>query len=199
MTKTLVTSARRWQRLIKASQTGGRYIPALTVGVMPKGARKGGALTLTGASCLLPEDCYGLDRVEWEDRDRELPFRSVKWLDTYQPGWREDRGEPSYHTRTGRYLLLNSTPLEAATGKLIVRGWGALPDFSDDPLDENPLQWFQSDYQLLPAYYVLAELPADPQNALQSLRAQKYAAYWKSGVAELTAAVAARAAERYGY
>ena len=50
MLKTLVTSARRWERHVKASQTGGRYIPALTVGRMPPGKRKRGALTLTGTS-----------------------------------------------------------------------------------------------------------------------------------------------------
>ena len=162
-------------------------------------ATPGGALTLVGASCLLPEDCYRVDRVEWGNSDTELPYRSTRWLDTYQPGWREDHGEPSYHTRTGRYLLLSSIPVASPSGKLIVRGAGALPDFSDDPLEENPLQWFQSDYQLLPAYYVLAELPADPQNPKQALRSQKYAAYWQAGLAELTAAVAARATERFEY
>ena len=49
MIKTLVTSEKNWRVLVKASQTGGRYLPALTVGRMPVGKRKGGALTLTGA------------------------------------------------------------------------------------------------------------------------------------------------------
>ena len=47
-TVTLVTSARRWKRLVKASQSGGRYIPAVTVSLRGKDARKDGSVNVTG-------------------------------------------------------------------------------------------------------------------------------------------------------
>ncbi len=151
----------------------------------------GGALTLSGAAAALPEDCYAVNRVEWDGSDNELPYRSIPWLDRNESGWRTATGEPSYHTRTGRYLLLDSIPA-TAVGKLVVRGRGPLPDFSEEAEAENPLAWLPTDHQLLPAYYVLKELPVDPGKPAATQRRAEAETRWAEGLAALVAAVATR-------
>ena len=157
-----------------------------------------GALTLTGGSAALPEDCYAVNRVEWDGSDNELPYRSIPWLDRNEPGWRSATGDPSYHSRTGRYLLLDSVPSSAA-GKLVVRGRGPLPDFSEDSEAENPLASLPSDHQLLPAQYVLKELPIDPTNPVSAQRRADAEREWAEGLAALVAAVATREDEPFRF
>ena len=77
-------------------------------------------------------------------------------------------------------------------GKLVVRGRGPLPDFSEEAEAENPLAWLPTDHQLLPAYYVLKELPVDPSKPMAIQRRQDAETRWAEGLAELVAAVATR-------
>jgi len=157
----------------------------------------GGALTLNGAAAALPDDCYAVERVEWDGDGNELPYRSTAWLDRHCSGWRSASGTPSYHTRTGRYLLLDAIP--PATGMLAVRGWGPLPDFSDAAEAENPLAWLPADYQLLPAEYVLKELPVDPNNGVAVQRRAEAERRWAEGLAGIVAAMAAREDEPFRF
>ena len=159
----------------------------------------GGALTLNDAAVALPDDCYAINRVEWGGDDGELPYRSIPWLDQHEPGWRTAAGEPSYHTRTGRYLLLDAIPSGNVTGKLVIRGRGPLPNFSDAPGAENPLEWLPSDYQLLPAEYVLKELPVDPANPVSLARRADADRRWQEGLTGLVAAVATREDEAFRF
>ncbi len=156
-----------------------------------------GALTLEGAAVALPDDCYAVERVSWDGEENELPYRPLPWLDRNQPGWRTATGQPSAHTRIGRYLFLDAIPQGDVVGKLVVRGRGPLPDFSEAVEAENPLAWLPSDCQLLPAEYVLKELPVDPTNPVAVQRRAEAARRWTEGLAGLVAAVATREDESF--
>lgn len=157
----------------------------------------GGALTLAGNSAPLPTDCLRVDRVEWDGSDNPLTRMSVAQLDYEQPGWREDTGEPGSYTIEGGALLLDTTPTESVTGKLVVRGAGSLPMFSDEATDPNPLAYLTQPHQLAPAHFILGSLRADPKQADQMARKAEHWGHWERELAALGAAIGRREREPF--
>lgn len=168
----------------------------------------GGGLTLTGLQADLPIECIEVLRVEWDGTHNKLPFRSQAWLDREKPGWRDDIGEPQYHTRTGTVLLLDSTPVLDATGKLVVRGTSYLPPISPVPGAVNPLIHLPTQGQRALTYYVLAHLPPTPTrdekgneviNPASIGRAQFYDTRWQTSAKATVTALARRKYEPFTY
>jgi hypothetical protein len=146
-------------------------------------------LGVAGNVWAFPQGLVSVQRVEWEDSDTELPYKSVAWLDSRTPGWRDDTGsDPSYYTREGRTLVLDCTP---EAGTLTVRGrevygslsaaFAALPD----------------EVQLAPAYYVLSNLGPkyDQGGALATMFAPK----WQEALATALSATSRLESEPYTY
>jgi len=155
----------------------------------------GGDLTLSDNTVTLPRDLLEVTSVEWDGDDSKLELKTEVWLDEEEAGWRSATGEPDKYCLTGRDLILNTIPNAPTTGKVVIRGQAMLPDFSDDSDDPNPLTWLTTDLQLIPAYYILANLPADPENKRQLVRVQQYEAMWQQGLARIQASNNRR---RYG-
>src|SRR3972149_4647403 len=133
----------------------------------------GGALTLSANSATLPNDLILFESLEWDGDDNTLDKTSESWLDNNQQGWRSDTGEPNKYALTGTQVILNTAPTGTTTGKLVIRGIGQLPEFPDPPEKSgatNPLTNLPWQHQLLPAFYVIANLPVvpfTPMNASQ--------------------------------
>lgn len=124
----------------------------------------GGELTLTSATCPLPIDLLERLAVEYDGSDEPLEFATVEQLDhpdSGEPGWRTTTGDPDKYTIEGQNLVLNSIPSNA-TGKLVLRGTATLPEFSDTAGATNPLIYLPYEFQLLPAQYIISELPVTP-------------------------------------
>jgi len=164
----------------------------------------GGRLVLSGNTCAIPIECLEITRVEWDGVDNPLDRNTEEILDEREPGWRDATGEPSAFALTGADLWLNATPSPPVVGKLVVRGISHLPDFSQredtgEGLEPNPLSWLPAHLQLSPAYYVLAELPADPEIKLEAARVIKYSALWEKALAELEGSANRRRLAEFEY
>ena len=149
-----------------------------------------GGLTLTNNAIPIPTDCIKIERVEFDGEDSPLEWREAAQFDAERPGWRVDTGDPVQYTSTGTEILLSSIP-SGATGKVVARGVAYLPDFSDTAGATNPLAYLPSEYQLLPAYYILSMLPVQTVNRskdemqLSMERRNTHAAMWDDGIKRL--------------
>lgn len=152
-----------------------------------------GDLTLTDNTVTLPIDCIEVYRVEWDGDENDLEYKMEEWLDENASGWRDDTGSnPAYYTKNGHQIMLDCAPTGTTTGLLTVRGQAYLPEFSDEEDAENPLAFLPLGYQLMPAYYVLANLPFDPQSPVEVARQARYEAMWERDLARLVGAVTTR-------
>jgi len=142
----------------------------------------GGDLTLTTNTAPLPLTCLRLDSVEWDGDDNVIDKTTKADLDKNYPGWRSDTGDPDKWIIEGNNIVLNTAPDSPTTGKLVARGRGLLPTFTTDATDTNPLTVIPWVDELLPAYYVLSELPFDPEVPREVVRQSKYAAKWEAGL-----------------
>ena len=158
-------------------------------------------LTVSGNTVTLPIDCLSVRSVEWDDI--VLVRKTAEWLDEKIEGWREDSGEsPNYYIVEGNTVVFDVAP--SGTG-VVVRGVSALPDFSDDGSDPNPLTYLPVTQQLAPAYYILANLPAKPKGFIRDdmgrivgtdnseiERQKSYRAMWEAAIAGMVGSVLAR-------
>jgi len=158
---------------------------------------QGGELSLSGASCLLPGDVLRITRVEWDGG--KLDRMSEEELDAHCPGWRTATGIPTAFCVKGARLIVDCTPSGSVQGKLVIRGVGTLPPLSDDPAAENPLVSFPEDLQRAPAFYVLRELPVDPNDQRQVLRQATYHPRWEQARPALVSAIEQRKFERFKF
>lgn len=116
-----------------------------------------GDLALSGNGVLLPGDCMAVSSVEWSGDS--LDRTSYAGLDRDSLGWRESVGDPSRFVVDGTSLVFDSAPQGVTTGKLVVRGFGFLPDFPEEDGAPNPLARLPKRFQIIPAYYIVANLP----------------------------------------
>lgn len=172
-----------------------------------------GELTLTGNASTLPIDCIYPETAEWDGDDNRLTKTTTAWLDTNEPGWRSATGDPDKWVCTGHEILLNSIP-SSATGKLVLRGRGMLPEFTEDGVT-NPLIYLPRQFQMLPAYFVLGDLPtvhvaavsetveaqrfAAEENRRRYEKRAKYAQMWTAGLIALTSSMNVRKGLPFGY
>jgi hypothetical protein len=163
----------------------------------------GGDLTLTGAVCPLPIDCLEVTSVEWNGDDNVLERTEYSTLDSdaegSERGWRSLSGTPDKFIVDGRNLVLNSIPSGTVTGMLVVRGQGMYPPFSDAAEAVNPLSLIPATIELLPAHYILSELPIDPNNPASVVRQQRYERKVNEGMAKAKNALNRRQYERFVY
>lgn len=121
-----------------------------------------GDLTIADNVVTMPLDCIKVDRVEWNSSDNPLSLFSIREFDLYISGWRTQTGAPSDYAMSDSHTMVLSTSPGLATGSLTVRGRGYLPEFSEEPGDQNPLVFIPYGSQLMVAYYIIAELPLIP-------------------------------------
>jgi len=156
-----------------------------------------GGLILDGNFCQLPSECILVTSVEWDGE--ALSFRQGDQLDRENPGWRTQVGSrPSCYTKTGTQVLLDCAAVGNIEGKLVVRGISVFPVFSDDASDPNPLELLPARFQLLPAYYILANLPVKSANQSEVERRNRYESMWKSELLALTDCIESRKWEKAG-
>jgi hypothetical protein len=137
---------------------------------------QGGGLTIVTNTVQLPTDMSKLTAVYWDGN--EIYSADEAGLDNASDDWRTRTGDPAAFVRTGRSILLDSIPQGTVTGKLVIWGYGTLPQFDATQGAENPLLSFPATQQMAPLYYALANYPADPQSALSSGRKAQYIAKW---------------------
>jgi len=145
----------------------------------------------------LPIDCLGVDSVEWDGV--LLERTTFDWLDENIDGWRTATGTPTYFVATGDALVFDTNPTVTTAGLLVVRGRALPADFSDSVGATNPLAYFPSHFQIAPAYYILAELPFDPEKPIERMRWEKYSAMWSNELQALSGAMNTRRYERFSY
>ncbi len=144
-----------------------------------------GGLTLTGNSCPMPNDMVKRESVWWNGLALDyidLSIQDQVWID-----WRTNTGTPTAYTVIGGVLYLNAIPSGTVTGYLVIRGWGLLPEFSEAPGADNPLESISQVAQLAPAYYILSELPVDATADIEVARAAKFKAKWDEAFPEAVA------------
>jgi hypothetical protein len=156
-----------------------------------------GGLTITGNSIAIPADCLSPESLEWDGLLMRRTTRDE--LDEDDMGWRTCNGVPSHWHVDTPNIVMDRIPEGVVTGKLTLRGTGTLPEFSDDPDDDNPLAYLPARFQIAPAYYVLAELPADLDNKSDAMRKQEYTEKWERERALLVAGLRKRNSERFEY
>ncbi len=142
-------------------------------------------LTLTGNTCPLPIDLISPIYVYW-DKD-PLTLKTRGELDAEDTEWETATGDPSSYMCDGSNIILDTIP----TGALLsIYGTAYLTEFTGDQDLSESLVYLPDGYQLMPAFYILKELPFDPEHASEVLRQAKYAQLWKEkfdGVASVTA------------
>jgi hypothetical protein len=150
-----------------------------------------GALTIDGKTITLPDDVLSVTSVEW-DEDL-LVGKTAAWMDRYYEGWRyDDTSYPVYYILEGNTIILDAVVGPNSVGLLVVRGIGKLPDFSINTSDPNPLAYLPAAAQWAPAYYILANLPADPTNNQAVARQAMYQAKWDQTLASVVSTVLVR-------
>ena len=100
---------------------------------------------------------------------------------------------------TGDAIVFDVIPDSAADGILSVRGRGLMPEFSDALGAENPLSCLPRHFQIAPAYYILSQLPFDPEKPVEQMRYQKYSALWKQELDAIQTGMSSRKFERSTY
>jgi hypothetical protein len=158
---------------------------------------QGGGLTIVTNTVQLPTDMSKLSTVYWDGK--EIHPSSEAGEDNAADDWRTRTGDPSAFVRTGRSIILDSVPQGTVTGKLVMWGYGTLPQFSATQGAENPLLSFPSTHQLAPVYYALANYPADPQSGLSSARKADYIAKWERSLAACVEAMNTLKREPFSY
>ncbi len=160
-----------------------------------------GALTITGGICPMPSNFVSEDSVYWDEV--LMPYKSREQLDALDNEWRTAEGTPYWYTKSGKTLMFSSIPTGSVSGLLVVNGYGYLPTFSDTEGATNPLSYLSDEFQLLPAYYVLAMLPAHKKlltdagkvigvDDSQIQRKAEYAALWSMGLQDCIWAIKSR-------
>jgi hypothetical protein len=140
-----------------------------------------GGLTLTGAATPIPHDLVLIDSAWWDQgtaSEYELEYIDQKDLNSKNPSWKTDSGEPGQYTKDGYNIILDTIPSDAV-GKLAIRGMGIVGEFSDEEAAVDPLASMVRRVQMTAAYYVLAELPCQPDNPLSTYRKQEYKLKWE--------------------
>lgn len=176
---------------------------------------EGGDLAITGNMVPLPTDLLSVETVGWGVPGNYLDKFPWPMLDNLRPGWTRSVGDPDGFTLSGPYLYLTSAPSGDCTGNLTISGTAYLPEFSTDPNDPNPLQFIPGRFQLLPAYYILRELPVVPVTSdsptpdairaantatqLRMARKQDYAGAWQGSLAGLVDVIAGRIRQPFAF
>jgi hypothetical protein len=101
----------------------------------------------------------------------------------------------------------SSATINPALGLLTVTGFAYLPQFEESDASQgsgsntfvNPLVFLPAKYQLLPAYYVLANIPLDSNDKLALTRMQLYQQKWQTGLSELQFSAATRGGKEFSY
>jgi len=168
-----------------------------------------GALTISGNSASLPENCLRVDSVEWDGI--QLERRTAAELDVEMEGWRDDTGDtPSFFVTTGRSIVFDVAPQGSVVGKLVMHGTASLPSFSDEEDAVNPLSYLPAVLQLAPAYYILSRLPAT-KNVIREgnqiigiddseiQRKIEYTTLWQEELETVSSVANTRQHERFSY
>ena len=122
----------------------------------------GGDLTLSGYTFALPTDCVEPQSVEWDGVPLTKADRAT--FDVMDDQWRDTTGTPTYWFADGVNGYLDADYGSAATGLLVLRGIGMIPEFpANDAASPNPLAYFPAgfEFQLLCAEYAIATLPVE--------------------------------------
>jgi hypothetical protein len=154
-------------------------------------------LTISSGVVALPTDCILIKRVEWGSSDNPLERLTIEQLDEDDPGWRDVTGTPDCYVHDGNSLILVPKPTGVADGLLTVRGTGILGNFDDSVV--NPLLNLMQPYQLLPAYYILKELPVSRENPVEVYRQAKHEDLYEKGKLGLIDAKNRRDLKRFTY
>jgi hypothetical protein len=108
-------------------------------------------------------------------------------LDVMYNSWETEGSStsPAFYIQEGMHLQF-SPPEAVGTFTCIVNAIVNLPDYSDtETISTTPSLWLPQEYQLLPAYYVLSELPLSKETfELGQLRVAKYTAKWQQQLIE---------------
>lgn len=171
-----------------------------------------GDLTLTGYTCPLPPDCLRPFRIEYDGSANSV--RRAQPGDGFTDGWRDATGDPSRWDIEGHNIVLDSTPSNT-TGKLVLRGMGTIPEFSEESGAENPLDYLMLPSQLAVADYILSECPVsfavpsgDTDAAIRAAQAEtqrrvdvrdRHRAKWASELDKICEDLAARTREQFRY
>lgn len=158
----------------------------------------GGEVTISGGTVNLPIDCQQITGVWWEND--KLDRRQAIELDDEDEDWRDlTATAPLYYVENGRSITLDIQPTGTVTGKLVIRGLGMLPSFPEADGDPNPLSYLPIRFQIIPAYYILANLPTDETNQTQVTRRNAYQAMWERDLDGLVSQIGRRKYAEFVY
>jgi len=132
--------------------------------------------------------------VEWNGRP--IWKRAPDELDVEIPGWRDRTGTPTRWCFEQGAVVLDAAPGSIEDGQLVVRTIAYLPkwDTGNESGNANPLTYlpYGEDFQLALAFYILGELPIDPEHAASAARAAQYKARYEGVITKLTTLVGRR-------
>ena len=127
----------------------------------------------------IPADIIKIVSVLTEAGDL-VGSKTRRELDMMYGDWEsEPIGTTAYYIQEGMHLQL-CPPLASGAFTCVVNAIANLPDFTDtETVSTTPSLYLPQEHQLLPAYYVLAELPLTKETfELGQLRVAKFGAKW---------------------
>jgi hypothetical protein len=138
----------------------------------------------------LPNALVRLKSVFWDGR--KLDRKQTQILDALYGEWRSATADsPSDFVSTGRTIILYPAPTGTTAVKLVLYGYGSLPEFSTTPGATNPLASIPEIHQMGICDYILANYPADMNNASEAARVMKYSDRWTRTLVDIAESIKA--------
>jgi hypothetical protein len=154
--------------------------------------------SLSGLNSMnIPEDCIEVLRVVYNSE--ELEYKTVYELDQLNPDWRTSTDTIEFYTLDGTNVILNGIIGVATTSILYIYGKAKLPHFPNVVGDVNPLTYLESKFHLAPAYFVLANLPVDPDDKYQVARSMRYEDRWEKALSSISGSGKVRSSKPFSY
>ncbi|MEN6581688.1 MAG: hypothetical protein ABFD54_04505 [Armatimonadota bacterium] len=136
----------------------------------------GSTLTQTnGIIALPPSDIIRITAVRWDSEPLERTSRA--WLDENYPGWTtlESGTAPDFYITDGFKMQLVG-PV-GSINLLELDCVRHLPLYTDAEVqpDAGPWDYIPDEFQMVPAYLTLTEIPFDPENSIEAERYRRNA------------------------
>lgn len=149
------------------------------------------------SSLLIPPDCIQIHRITYKG-DMLTRVSLETMIQMFGQDFQDNTEDPTHWAINGSKTVYNAT-FSCAVGEHVTDGLMNLGVFSENPTADNPLDYVPIGFQLLPAYYALANMPGNiNDDNLKSIK-QEYQRMWQERYQEFMLSISRRKGEEFHY